>query len=129
TLRNQYNYNVFMFSYETAKTTLTAQVYKEVGFHGGGGMNLFNEGYSIFGELCVPFTPLTIFGRYDLFWGEFDCLASWGLNYEIYIGGIAWKFYKKNRLLFDIEHEACFNSMTLDVTKSTTAELALEIVF
>ncbi|MCF7833365.1 MAG: hypothetical protein K9N05_07315, partial [Candidatus Marinimicrobia bacterium] len=44
TLSNQYNYNVFMISYETAKTTLTAQGYKGVGFHGGGGMNLFNEG-------------------------------------------------------------------------------------
>ena len=144
TLNSKYNYNVALVSHETAKTTLTAQYYRGYGFHGGG--TGYNEGWSFFVELCVPFTPLTIFGRYDHFTEDypiimFDDVDGTILVPEDYaqnnvlIAGVAWKFYKNNRLLFDIEHsgvsgwvDPLSSSMVPPVT-NTTAELALEIVF
>jgi len=138
TLNSKYNYHVGMISHETAKTTLTAQYYTGVGFHGGGNEKT-NSGFSFFGELCVPFTPLTVFGRYDCFsegW-NFGSILDAPMDYQtdVYIAGIAWKFYKKNRILVDIERkrvrepQPLISSYLGIISDDLTAELALEIVF
>jgi hypothetical protein len=140
TLNSKYNYNVAMISHETAKITLTAQYYSGWGMHGGGSLGK-HAGYSIFGEICVPFTPLTIFGRYDSFTKDIPTVYTLPpyiddfTNTRVFITGIAWKFYKMNRLLFDIEHtsesgwiDPLSSSMEPPIT-NTIAELALEIVF
>jgi len=144
TLNTPYNYNIFFASHETAKTTLTAQYYRGYGFHGGGVG--YNEGYSIFAELCIPFTPLVVFGRYDHFTEDYPIIMLNDLDdtilypddytqNNILIAGVAWKFYNRNRLLFDIEHSSksgwvdpLSSSIPAPIT-NTTAELALEIVF
>ena len=142
TLNSKYNYNVAMISYETAKTTLTAQYYSGWGMHGGGSIGKRKHaGYSIFGEICVPFTPLTVFARYDSFSKDIPTVYTLPpylddyTNTRVFITGVAWKFYKNNRLLFDIEHSS--ESGWVDPLSSSiqppisekTAELALEIVF
>jgi hypothetical protein len=125
-----------MLSYETAKTTLTLQYYRGEGFQGGGTGE--NEGFSVFAEACIPFTPLTIFGRFDHFAENLpETLPNAGqeIMHSASIGGIAWKFYKNNRLLIDIEKSYAYSpgdawSSSLDVIyDKLIAELALEIVF
>lgn len=137
TLNTPYNYNIFYVSHETAKTTLTAQFYSGRGFHGGGSDKL-NAGYSCFGEICVPFTPLTVFGRFDHFIDGTNFGSTLTPPHDIqtnaYIAGIAWTFYKRNRLIFDIEKTRSTvmlpsPSMPGVSTEDIIAELALEIVF
>ena len=101
TLNTQYHYNVTMISHETKSTTFTIQNYKGVGYHSGV-HSLFNEGMSFFGEIFIPRTSIAVFGRYDFFSGNFDSLCSLGPINQTIIGGIAWKFFKNKRLLFDI---------------------------
>lgn len=144
TLNSKFNYNALMISHETAKTTFTAQYYRGFGFHGGG--TGYNEGWSLFAELCVPFTPLTLFGRYDHFTEDYPTIMFDDTNgtilvpedfsnTRVFIAGIAWKFYKNNRLLFDIEHSSesgwidPLSSSMVPPESNLTAELALEIVF
>ncbi|MFA7629619.1 MAG: hypothetical protein WCY99_03075, partial [Candidatus Neomarinimicrobiota bacterium] len=140
TLNSKFNYNVFMISHETAKTTFTAQHYSGTGFHGGGAEGI-NYGFSFFGELCVPFTPFTLFGRFDSFRDNvcnlYSSLTFNGdeIHTKTYIAGLAWVFYKKNRLILDLEkrREAVIpsplSSMSPTYSDEITAELALEIVF
>lgn len=138
TLNLKYNYHVGMISHETEKTTLTAQYYSGVGFHGGGSAKL-NSGYSFFSEICVPFTPLTVFGRFDHFIDGTNFGGAFAPPCDIqtnaYIAGIAWKFYRKNRLLFDIERKIVMapqppiSSYLGVISDVMVAELALEIVF
>lgn len=139
TLNTAFNYNIFFISHETAKTTFTAQVYKGQGLHGGSNLNQ-NSGHSFFGEICVPFTPFTIWGRYDCFIDGMNLGSTFMTPYDsrtsVYIAGLAWKFYKENRLLFDIERSCEFigvnplSSISCDPpVVNTMAELALEIIF
>ncbi len=141
TLNTKYNYHVGMLSHETAKTTLTAQYYRGFGFHGGG--TGYNEGWSLFAELCIPFTPLVVFGRYDHFTEDYPTIMfddaflvpeDYTHN-SVLIAGLAWKFFKNNRLLFDLERswesgwvDPLLSSLIPPII-NTTAELALEIVF
>jgi len=136
TLNTQFNYNIFFISHETAKTTLTAQFYSGRGFHGGGSDKL-NAGYSYFGEICVPLTPLTVFGRFDHFIDGTNFGGAFTPPYNIqtnaYIAGLAWKFYKKNRLILDIEKNRSTVLLPFSMPgvskEELIAELALEIVF
>lgn len=138
TLNTKYNYHVGMISHETAKTTLTAQYYSGYGFHGGGS-DRFNNGISVFAELCLPFTPLTVFGRYDHFndgtnFVEGEITPPHILATNVYIAGLSWKFYKENRLILDLEKKRStvilpFLGMDGVSTEEIIAELALEIVF
>lgn len=140
TLNSDFSYHVFFLSHETAKTTFTAQLYSGTSKHGGG-YDGFNSGYSFFGEVAVPFTPLVVFGRYDHFNDNILNLLSSAIyvgdytTSDVFISGIAWKFYKKNRLILDIEkeniviHPPFWSSASSEFYDNIVAELALEIVF
>lgn len=131
-----YHMNVIYLTHETLKTTLAAQYYTGRGFHGeSGGLN---HGVSVFAEACIPFTPLIIFGRYDYFSENIPMSlpSSYGpTTHYVTIAGIAWKFYKNNRLLLDIERSHAYGfsdpwSSSMDVLYDNTfVEMALEIVF
>jgi hypothetical protein len=130
TLNTTYNYNIFFVSHETAKTTLTAQYYTGIGLHGGGSEEV-KYGYSFFGELCVPFTPINLFARYDYYNSSLPSVSLSNSITQTYISGLSWKFYKMNRLIFDVERKI-YTEPPYYVPNhftSTTAELALEIVF
>lgn len=136
TLNSKYNYHISMLSHETARTTLTLQYYRGYGFQSSRSSG--NEGLSVFAEAVIPFTPLAIFGRYDHFAENLpETFPNTGQEtmHSASIAGIAWKFYKNNRLLIDIEKSYAYSpgdpwSSSIDVIyDDLLAEIALEIVF
>ncbi len=131
TLQTPFRVHSFFLSHETRYTTFTAQYYLGTGNQNGYSWNS-NRGYSFFGELCVPKLPITLFGRYDYF--HSFILGSIIGEYEttqVIVGGIAWKFYKNNRLLLDIDKTTTtFPYWAVpSQTSSIVTEIALEIVF
>ena len=75
-----------------------------------------NSGFSLFGELNIPKTNFSLFGRYDEFASENSDKQN------AYIGGIAYKFLK-SKVLFNIDSQKS-GSETVNIY-----ELALEIGF
>ncbi len=131
TLREPFRMNNIFLSHETRITTFTVQAYSGDGKEGGGYPASY-EGYSFFGEFTLPSFPLSIFGRYDYFKTSRMGVGIFtpDIN-KILIGGLAWKFYKDNRLIIDIErsiYERGVGGPAL-TPEETIAELALEIVF
>ncbi len=118
---SDFNMNLAYLSSETALGTFTGQYFIGNGDYGGkyiadGNTSLSNSGYSLFGELNIPNTNFSIFGRYDGF--ELDNSDK----QNIYIGGISYKFLK-GKLLFDVDYQKAPDE-TIKVY-----EIALEIGF
>lgn len=119
--KNDFAMNLLFISSETQIGTFTGQYYKGIGDFGGtlideNDNSISSYGYSVFGELNIPNTNFSLFGRTDYF------KAEQTTNQKTYIGGISYKFLKSKVL---------FNT---DVCKSndetvTIYELALEIGF
>ncbi len=95
-ISSDFQLNSFFVSNENLYSIVTAQYYWGVGGKSGG-EELAKNGYSFFGEFLIPKTKLAIFGRYDFFDTE---IAN---PYQNIIGGISYYFYKKNKILFDID--------------------------
>lgn len=95
-LQSDFQLNSFYVSYESEYLTLATQYYTGKGnmsgtYHG------HNTGYSLFGEFVIPKTKLMLFSRYDRFNpGGSD---AW----QVIVGGIGYRFYKQNKILFDID--------------------------
>lgn len=95
-LSSDFRVNALYLSYESRWVTLSAQYYTGKGNMSGSVTGL-NEGYSLFGELVIPNTNLMVFSRYDYF--DPHALTS----YEVAIAGVGYRFYRQNRILFDID--------------------------
>jgi len=113
--------NLVYLSSETALGTFTGQYFIGNGDYGGkyiadNNASLSSSGYSLFGELNIPNTNFSIFGRLD----EFELDNSNKQN--IYIGGISYKFLK-SKLLFDLD----YHKDPIETIK--VYEIALEIGF
>ncbi len=115
-----FNMNLVYLSSETVLGTFTGQYFIGNGDFGGkyveDDTSISSAGYSLFGELNIPNTNLSIFGRFD----EFELDNSDQQN--IYIGGISYKFLK-SKILFDFDYHKT-PSETIKVY-----EIALEIGF
>jgi hypothetical protein len=135
TLNTPFIMHLFYVSHETAFTTVSAQLYTGQGLHSGWYFGPPNEGFSFFAELALPCIPLTVFGRYDDFTNKM-VIATPVYQYietqiqtRAAIGGIAWNFYKKNRLIVDIEKQWISEWFHAGISELTVAEIALEIIF
>jgi hypothetical protein len=135
TLNTIFRMHLFYVSHETAFSTVSAQCYTGQGLHGGWYLGP-NDGYSFFAELALPCIPLTVFGRYDHFNNKMvRATPTYGPYIEsqtktqAVIGGIAWNFYQKNRLILDIEKQWISEWFSPGFSEHTIAELALEIIF
>jgi hypothetical protein len=118
-----FNSNLFFLSYESKYYTLTGQYYTGRGdsygkYYSEEGAPNKNEGYSFFGEGCVPGTNFSILGRYDYF-----CSKN-GSNYTTsgYYIGTAYKFLKNKLLLF-------YSQDSDGLFEDRLIEVALEIAF
>ncbi|MEA2077851.1 MAG: hypothetical protein U9O95_07525, partial [Candidatus Marinimicrobia bacterium] len=129
TIQSPFIVNTYYLSFENPFTTLAAQYYHGTGKEAGYTEWDYN-GYSFFGEVCLSWVPVAIFGRYDHFHSDPSSVIAMDSWDKVYIGGIVWKFYKENRLLVDIEHTVHTETFPEPgTTVNTIAELALEIVF
>ena len=114
--------NLLYISSETKLGTFTGQYFTGKGDYGGKYIDeqnnsITNVGFSVFGELKIPNTNLSIFGRFDDF--ELDDNLE---ERNTYIGGIAYSFLK-SKVLFNLDYQKD-PSETIKIY-----EVALEIGF
>ena len=119
--------NSGFLSYENRFWTLTAQYYKAKGNASGSyadslGNASFNQGYSLFGDYTIPNTRFSIFGRYDLF----DSQKMPFPDNQRYIVGLGYQFYKKNKLVIDMDY---LDIQTNDAFDRRIYEAMIEIHF
>ena len=101
-----YLMNVYFISAETRLLRFTAQYYKGTGNYNGvlsdvSGKSYKNDGYSLFTEIPVPKTPLSLFSRFDSFNShQITLMESRSL-----VGGIAYRF-SGNKVLFNYQHDS-----------------------
>ncbi len=117
TLISDFQVNLFFLSYETRFAVLTAQYYFGKG-NKCGNNELRNDGYSFFGEFLIPKTDFTLFSRYDHFHTEEEPSCN------NIIAGVAYYFYRDNKILFDFDRISRENGGT-----DRIYEIALEIRF
>ncbi|MCA1756500.1 MAG: hypothetical protein LC649_03470 [Bacteroidales bacterium] len=121
--QGDYLMNLFFLSSEHRLLRFTAQYYRGTGSYDGSltdisGTSYNNDGYSLFAEIPVPQTPLSLFSRYDSFNShQLTLLQSRSL-----IGGITYRFFG-NKVLFNYQHDS-LNGITENIW-----EIALEISF
>ena len=126
-----FNMHLFYISYENTRYTLTGQYYTGEGDTYGNYYiidnrllsSLFagkNSGFSIFGEIKIPKTPLSVFSRYDNFLSQH--LIPGSITKEGYFSGVTYRFMK-NKLF------AYYGQDTNNGEKSEVFELVLEVVF
>ena len=114
--------NLLYISSETKFGTFTGTYYTGKGGYGEkyiGEQNksIANKGISVFGELKIPNTDLSLFGRFD----EFELDDNFDKR-NTYIGGVAYSFLK-SKVLFNIDYQKNQNE-TIKIY-----EIALEIGF
>lgn len=119
----KYSMNLFYVSAESRYFKVLGQYYKGIGGYDGDytdefGFSYKNDGYSAFGELFIPSTPLSLFSRYDRFISHQEALS----NTETVIAGITYRF-QGNKVLFD------YDGINIDGALIRTYEVALEINF
>lgn len=115
TVATDFRLHSFYASYESKLLTLTAQYYTGKGNMSGTNENK-NNGYSFFGEFVIPKTRFMLFSRFDYFKPGTDN------PYQIIIGGLGYRFYKQNKIIFDVDWSDCENITRI-------YEIALEITF
>lgn len=118
-----YLMNLFYLSAETRVVRLMGQYYTGTGSYNGEytdeqGFSYKNKGYSLFGELLIPGTPLSLFSRYDMFRSYQESI----IENETVIAGITYRFLK-NKVLFN------YDANRLEESTTRIYELALEINF
>lgn len=120
---SDYRMHLFYLSSQGQYHKLMGTYYKGSGSYGDdyiddSGLSYKNDGYSVFGEIFIPKTPLAIFSRYDLF-------TSYQTENQIqktFIAGLTYRFLK-NKVLLNYDQ-----NKTGDITWRIY-ELALEINF
>ncbi len=113
-----------MLSYESVFFQLMAQSFTANGnfqgtFVDSTGKSYQSGGYSLFGEIFIPKTKFSLFGRYD----HYGKKHNTHIIRKRMIGGLTYYFYRKNKLLFDID------SFDDGTSLHRTFEIALEILF
>lgn len=121
--QGDYLMNLFFLSSENRILRFTAQYYRGTGSYDGSltdisGTSYKNNGYSLFAEILIPETPISLFSRYD----SFDSHQFTLLQSRSAIGGIAYRFMR-NKVLFNYQHDS-LNGIT-----ETIWEIALGISF
>ncbi|MCF6366189.1 MAG: hypothetical protein L3J35_08310 [Bacteroidales bacterium] len=117
-----FSMHLFFVSSESKYLTLTGQYYIGNGdtygiYYFNGNPNL-NKGFSFFGEVFVPKTPFSFFGRYDDFTSEQSPIYS----KSGYFTGVTYRFMK-NKLF------AYYGQDIIGGEKQDVVELVLEVVF
>lgn len=121
--RGDYLMNLYFLSAETRLVRFTAQYYSGTGSYNGkladaSGVSYNNEGFSLFAEIPVPETPLSLFSRYDYFNShQITLMESRSL-----IGGIAYRFIG-NKIVLNYQRDS------LNGIAQNRYEAALEISF
>lgn len=118
-----YRLNLFYLSTESKYHKLMGTYYKGVGSYGNNymdedGFSYKNDGYSIFGELFVPQTTLSLFSRYD----NFTSYQETYITQNTFIAGITYRF-QKNKVLLHYDRNKKGDELT------RRYELALAINF
>ncbi len=112
-------------SYENRFLTVTAQYEKGLGNATGTYADtsfnaLPHHGYSLYGELRIPKTSFSIYGRYD----HFALQADKTTYSKRYLIGAGWRFFKQNKVVFTYQKGTIFND-----PESQFIDLALDISF
>lgn len=120
---SEYRMNLFYLSTQSEYHKLLATYYKGKGSYGDdyiddSGISYKNDGFSLFGEIFIPLTPLSVFSRYDSF--TTHQLAD--ESQETFIAGAAYRFMK-NKVLLNYDQNRRGEIIT------RIYELALEINF
>jgi hypothetical protein len=95
-LSTDFRLNSFFLSYESHNLVLTAQYYSGRGNMSGSSPEK-HDGYSFFGEFRIPRTKFMLFSRYDYLNPRITNA------YRIAVGGFGYRFFKQNKILFDID--------------------------
>ena len=108
---------------ESKYHTLALQYYQGKGdneeeYFDGNGDAFENDGYSVFGEIKIPKTAVSLFGRYD----DFVSHQATDVHANVLVGGIAYRFLK-NKIVLDVDQ------YKTDTDTRNIYELALEINF
>lgn len=101
-----WNFNMGFFSWEHRNFVATGLYYIGKGSFKGtvidpSGKSTCNDGFSLFAELKLPDTKLSIIGRYDYFNQE-SKPTDW--QSKRYILGVAYHFIGKSKILIDYDH-------------------------
>lgn len=102
---NDFNMNLLYLSSETSLGTFTGTYFIGKGDYGGKyideqNMSINYIGYSFFGELKIPKTKFSIFGRLD----NFDLGEDKIEEQNTYIGGLSYRFLK-SKVLFNLDYQ------------------------
>ena len=97
--------NLIYLSHESKFGVFTGQYFEGTGDFSGKyiddtGNSYSNTGYSIFSELNIPCTNVSIFSRYD----EFELKNNISQKQNSFVGGISYNFLK-NKILFDVDYQ------------------------
>lgn len=102
-----FNLNAVFLSYEQENLIATAMYYNGLGGLQGEivyvntGKSVQQSGYSLFGEIKIPFTALFAFGRFDNFKNE---LYDLDYNKRRFMGGFSYPFHKGSKLVLDYDY-------------------------
>jgi hypothetical protein len=119
-----------MVSYESQYFTLTGQGFVGTGNQGGTAINsdgtaADQKGFSVFAAVHIPTSrgKITLLGRAD----EMNSnTAVYNDIKRLYIGGVAWHFYKSNIWLFDFQRT---NHSFSTIPGENRAQLTLQVGF
>jgi len=114
-------------SYENSFLTLTFQYHSARGNSSGSyvdsqGNAFRNRGYSAFAEYDIGKLPLKLFCRYD----HVDAPEHIHAASRRFIGGVAYNFYRKNKLVVDLD---AFDRKADQTWENRIWEVAIEIRF
>ncbi len=123
-----WNYNSLYVSYELPNLVLTGEYYNGKGNYEASAIydlvsfeSADQNGYSIFGELKILDSKVSLFGRYDMFTQE---LQNGDLDSRRLITGLAFHFVKNSKIILDYDRINYSNNTKKD---SNIFELAIEL--
>ncbi len=119
-----------MMSYETKYAVLAAQYITGKGDISGEKLAVAdsafnNSGYSVFGELKIPETSFTVFGRFDHFETELENVMD--RKNTVILGGIGYYFTSKSIIVVDVDYELIESPGTRE--EEISAQISVEINF
>jgi hypothetical protein len=120
---SDYRLNLFYLSTQSEYHKLLATYYRGEGSYGDdyiddSGISYKNDGYSLFAEIFIPGSAISVFSRYDTFTSHQDVDEI----QETIIAGLTYRFLK-NKVLFNFDQNKANGAIT------NIYELALEINF
>ncbi len=121
-----FNLHAGIVTFESREITLTAQYESGRGNSYGSFVDstfkaLPQKGYSFYGEVKIPKTPISVYARYDHFLLKKE--NNWQKTIR-YICGAGWRFFKQNKLVFSYQRSQLFGKIKRDVF-----DLALDVSF